>query len=121
MFRYEEPRWTIVETFRPPNIREAFRTAIGRVEDAVPGSLAKAAELDDAEFQSTGRRKRRYLAESPELLYLDSPHLKESAEPVGDYYVDTHIAWLRVPVVLKLLCQAAGIRFGEAKEPTATE
>ena len=114
-FRYEKPGWVISEKFHPSSVRETLRTTLETVEEAIPGSIAKAAELDDANQQFSKKQERRYVAETPDLLYLGSPHLAERyAELAGDYYVDTHHGWPSISKILNLICDAADIRFDEA-------
>lgn len=72
MFRYKNERWDIFESLRPWDIREAIKIGLQRIEDAVPGTLEKAAELDDQNWRNNKRRTRRYIAEASELLYIDS-------------------------------------------------
>ena len=113
IFRFREHgRWERFEAFRPWEVREALKVALERIEESVPGALSKAAELDDQEFQSNARRKRRYIAENKDLLYLNSPHLTErSSEPVKDHWVVTNIAWRDVPSIIRLVCEAAGVTY----------
>lgn len=112
MFRYSQGRWDVFESLRPWDIREALRVSLERVEEAVPGSLEKAVVLDDKNWQSQKRRTRRYIAESPDLLYIDSPHLQAQSEAVSGYHVLTNIPWRDVPHILRLVCEAAEIEYG---------
>jgi hypothetical protein len=112
VFRYKDQRWDIFESLDPWDIREALRVALGRIEDAHHGSLAKAAEIDDREWQSNKHRTRRYIAESAELLYLGSPHLTKQSEPVAGHHVLTNIPWRDVPKIIRLVCSAAEIDYG---------
>lgn len=116
VFRYKEGRWESFESLSPWDIREALHTVMERIEDAVPGSIAKAAEIDDENWKNNKRRTRRYIAESPELLYIDSPHLQEHSEEVAGYYVVTNIPWRDVSGIVRLVCQAAGIKYGSLSE-----
>ena len=77
-FRYKVQRWDIFESLRLWDIPEAFKISLERIEEAKPGALAKAADLDDKDWQSNKRRTRRYIAESPDLLYINSPTSKHS-------------------------------------------
>ncbi len=114
VFRFKvDFRREIFEVFRPLEIREALKEGLERIEQSIPGSLAKACQLDDEDFQSNKRRKRRYIAEEKDLLYLDNPRLTEKAtQPVADFWVITNIAWRDVPNILRLVCRAAGIQYG---------
>ena len=112
VFRYKDGRWDVFESLRPWGIREALKISLERVEAAVPGALEKAAHLDDKNWQSNRRRSRRYIAESPELLYIESPHLQAQSEAVSRYHVLTNIPWRDVPLILRLACQAAEIEYG---------
>lgn len=116
VFRYKEQRWDIFESLRPWEIREALRVVLERVETAVPGTLAKAATLDDEEWRSNKRRSRRYLAESPDLLYIGSPHLEGLSEAFAGYYVVTNIPWRDVSGILRLVCKGAGIQYGSLSD-----
>ena len=112
VFRYKEGRWDIFESIRPWDIREALKVSLEKVEKAVPGSLKIAANLDDKHWQSNRRRTRRYIAESPDLLYIESPHLQAQSEAVAGYHVLTNIPWRDVPHILRLVCEAAEIEYG---------
>ncbi len=118
VFRYKNGRWDIFESFRPWDIREALKIGLEKIEESIPGAIAKAAELDDQEWQTNKRRSRRYIAETPDLLYIESPHLKQQAEPVGNYYVITNIPWRDVPHILSLACRAADIEYGSLSNLT---
>jgi hypothetical protein len=116
VFRFKDQRWDIFESFRPWDIREALKVTLEKVEKNIPGVLQKATEIDDQEWQSNRRRTRRYIAETPELLYIDSPHLTSQAEPVASYYVVTNISWRDVPGILRLVCKAGHIGYGSLAE-----
>ena len=100
------------ESLRPWDIREALHVSLERVEEVLPGSLENACKIDDENWLSGSRRTRRYIAESPELLYIESPHLQSQSEEVSGYYVTTNIPWRDVPGIFRLLCEAAGIEYG---------
>jgi hypothetical protein len=112
VLRYKGGRWEVFESLRPWDIREALKISLEKIEKAVPGAVAKAAKLDDRNFMSKKRRTRRYIAESPDLLYIESPHLREHAEKVAGHYVVTNIPWRDVPHILRLACTAADIEYG---------
>ena len=112
VFCYRTGRWEIFESLRPWDIREALRISLEKIDDAFPGALARAAQLDDANWQANKRRTRRYIAESPDLVYIDSPHLQAQLEPVRGFYVPTNIPWRDIPSILRLACKAAGIEYG---------
>lgn len=112
VIRYKEARWEIYESLRPWDIREALGISLKIIEESVPGAVAKASKLDDKNFLSKKRRTRRYIAESPDLLYIDSPHLQSQAEGVAGHYVVTNIPWRDVPNILRLVCKAADIEYG---------
>lgn len=112
VFRYKSGRWDLFESIRPWNIREALKVGLEKIEDAFPGAVAKAAILDDKNFQSNKRRTRRYIAERRDLLYPDSPHLRSQSEFVGGHWVVTNISWPDVPAILKLVCESAPVQYG---------
>jgi hypothetical protein len=112
VFRYRCGRWDQFESLYPWCIREALRIGLERIDEAVPSSLDKAAKLDDENWLANNRRTRRYIAESPELLYIDSPHLQGQSEKVSGYHVTTNIPWRDVPNILRLICQAADLEYG---------
>ena len=118
VFRYKKQRWKVLESFHPWDIREALRISLKRIEEEVPGALAKAAALDDQNWQSNKRRTRRYIAESPDLIYIDSPKLLAQSECVAGYYVPTNIPWRDVPDILRLCCKAAEIEYGSLSKIT---
>jgi hypothetical protein len=109
VLRHKGIRWETFEVFYPRSIPHALTTTLAKIEEAVPGALKKADALDDKEWQTSKRRQRRYVAESPDLLYIGSPHLKRQSERVGDYHVITNIPWRDVPEILRLVCKAAEI------------
>jgi hypothetical protein len=111
-FHYKEQRWDVFESLRLWDIPEAFRITLGRIEEAKPGTLVKAAALDDKNWQSSKRRTRRYISESPELLYINSPHLQAQSEEIAGYHVLTNIPWRDIPHILQLVCNAAAIEYG---------
>ena len=115
-FEYKAQRWTVTAKFHPRNIAEALCTTFEEVEASLPGSIAKAATLAADDFQTTNQ-KRCYVAETPELVYINNSAQvnKGTAKLVGGYYVDTHCGWDGVSVRLKLLCRAADIPFKETK------
>ena len=112
-FCYRKGRWSIEESFYPQNVRDAFRTTFEKIEKSCPGSIAKTAKLEDEEYQNNARRKRRYVAESPDLIHPHNVDLivQGHIEPIGDYYVDTNKRWDDIPKILKQLCRAASISF----------
>ena len=112
VFRYKDGRWDIFESIRPWDIREALKISLERIEEAVPGSIQKAANLDDKNWQSNNRRTRRYIAETPDLLYIGSPHLQAHSAEVAGYHVLTNIPWRDVPRILRLACEASEIEYG---------
>lgn len=116
VFRYKEQRWDIFESFRPWDIPEALKTSLERIEESHPGALANAANLDDKNWQTSRRRTRRYVAESPNLIYIDSPHLQAQSVAVAGYYVPTNIPWRDVPNILGLICTTAGIECGSVSK-----
>lgn len=116
VFRYRCGRWDQFESFYPWCIREAVRIGLERIDESVPSSLDKAAKLDDENWLANDRRTRRYIAESPELLYIDSPHLQGQSEKVSGYYVTTNIPWRDVPNILRLICKAAKLDFGSLSD-----
>lgn len=109
VFRYKQNRWTIFESIHPYDIGEALEITMKKIEHASPGTLKKASNLDDNKWQSNRQRKRRYIAESPELLYIDSPHLTAQSVEVAGYYAVTNIPWRDVPRIFRLLTEAAEI------------
>lgn len=111
-FQYRQGRWDQYEVVRPWDIREAIHETLERLELASPGTLAKAAALDDKNWLASKRRTRRYIADRPELLYIDSPHLIKQSEAVMGFYAATNLPWRQVPDTLRLACQAAGIPYG---------
>jgi len=111
-FHYKAQRWDVFESFHPWDISEAFKTTLERIEEAKPGAISRAADLDDKNWQSNKRRTRRYIAESPDLLYINSPHLQAQSESIAGYHVLTNIPWRDVPHILQLVCRAAGIGYG---------
>jgi hypothetical protein len=116
IFRYKVGRWEHFESLTAWDIREALRTTMERVEEAVPGTVAKAAAIDDENWKNNKRRSRRYIAESPDLLYIDSPHLESQSEGIAGYFVVTNIPWRDFPGIVRLLCQAAEIRYGSVSD-----
>jgi hypothetical protein len=112
VFRYKLGRWDTFDVFRPLDIREALHVALTRVEEAIPGSLAKAAEIDDKNWMKSKQRTRRYIAESPELIYIDRIDLRKQSEPVAGLHVLTNISWAKVPDILRLVCKAAAVEYG---------
>ena len=65
--------WAVEESLRPHNVRDALVNICNKVESVAPGSLAILAELEDEEYRTNSRRKRRYLARSPADVYPHSP------------------------------------------------
>lgn len=116
VFHYRVGRWDVFESLKPWDIREALSITLHKIEEAAPGSISKAAALDDKNFQSNKKRTRRYIADRQDLLYIDSPHLQQQSENVGDHWVVTNIPWRDVSSILELACKAAGIRFGSLSE-----
>ena len=78
VFHYKMERWEIFESIRPWSIREALRISLQRIDEAMPGTLEKAAVVDDKNWQRNRLRTRRYIAASADLLYIGSPHLHNS-------------------------------------------
>lgn len=111
VFRYKQGRWDLFESLRPWDIPEALRITLSRIEDAVPGALAKAAKLDDKTWQSNKRRTRRYIAEHADLIYIDSPHLQAQSQVIDSYHVPTNIPWRDVPSIFKLACTGGDIEY----------
>ena len=112
VFRYSQGRWQFFESFRPLDIREALRVTLEKIEEANPGALAKASVLDDKNWLCTKRRTRRYIAESADLIYIDSPHLRNQTVRIAGHRVLTNIPWRDVGVVLMLVCKAVGVEYG---------
>jgi hypothetical protein len=111
VFVYTDGRWTIHKTFLPWNIGDAFRTCFERLEEAVPGAVLKAAEVDKQNVETNSRRKRRYIASSRELVYPDRPDLRSQSVEVAGHWMPTNIASREVPGILRLVCDAADIKF----------
>lgn len=109
VLKYRSRRWEFFDSLHPWSIGEALHETLERVEEAVPGSLEKAARCDDEDWLANERRTRRRIAESPDLLYINSPHLNRYCQAVAGYYVITNISWQDVPEILQLVCKAAGI------------
>ena len=112
IFRYQMGRWDYVDSFHPHTIGEALKVAFERIEEARPGTLARAAQLDDDDFQTNKRRKRRYVAESRDLLYIESPYLEPESDTASGYWFITNIPWSNVPAMLRLACKAAEVQYG---------
>lgn len=112
VFRYSKGRWGIYEAVSPWEIGEALSISLQKIEEAFPGSLEKAAQVDDKNWQCSKSRSRRYIAESPDLLYIASPHLKRQSVAISGFHVVTNISWAAVPNILRLVCDAAGIEYG---------
>jgi hypothetical protein len=109
VFRYHAGRWNCLESFQPLDIRDALQTSLERIEEFKPGTFARAASLDDTEFQSNKLRTRRYISEDQDLLYIECPHLKEQSLFVAGYWIVTNISWGWVPNIIRLACQAAEV------------
>jgi hypothetical protein len=112
VFHFKERNWDIFESYRPFSIADALKVGLGRIDEVIPGTLARAAKIDDDNWMKTRSRKRRYIVENRDLLYLDRPRLRNRSEKVGDHFVLTNISWQEVPEVLKVACKAAGIEHG---------
>ena len=104
VFRYSKGRWGIYEAVSPWEIGEALSISLQKIEEAFPGSLEKAAQVDDKNWQCSKSRSRRYIAESP--------HLKRQSVAISGFHVVTNISWAAVPNILRLVCDAAGIEYG---------
>lgn len=117
-FHYTQGRWAYYEVIRLHDIREAIRMTLERLEQGYPGALAKAAEIDDHNWLKNKRRTRRYIADMPEHIYIDSPHLIAQSEAVCGFHVPTNISWVQVPEILRLACQGAGIQYASFRSLT---
>src|SRR5262245_61969201 len=69
VFHFRNGHWDVFESLAPFTIQDAFERVLKVVEEAVPGTLAKATELDDANWMKP-LRKRRYIAENLDVLYI---------------------------------------------------
>lgn len=112
MFRYSQRPWQFFESFRPRDIREALRVTLEKIEEANPGALAKASVLDDKNWLLNKRRTRRYVAESADLIYIDSPHFRNQTVQIAGHHVVTNIPWRNVRVALMLVGKAVGVEYG---------
>lgn len=111
VFRFKgKGPWERFETFQPYNIRRAIEVSFDLVEEYRPGSLDRAAQLDDYEFQNNAQRKRRYIAKEKDVLYIDSPYLaKRAVASVRQYFVITNVSWGRTYEILRLCCDGAEV------------
>lgn len=91
VFYYKTARWEYFETFAPRSIREALKVSLKIIDDEFPGALDKAAKLDDKDWQADRKRTRRYVAENPDIIYIDSPHLQGQVENVKGFFLPTNI------------------------------
>jgi hypothetical protein len=112
VLHFKQQRWDVYESLRLWNIREALSVTLEQIESAYPGSLKKASEIDDKNWLKKTRRTRRYIAESPDLIYINRPHLAAQSQGVRGYHVPTNIPWRDVPIILRLVCRAAGLVYG---------
>lgn len=107
VFRYHHGLWERLDVLQPFDIPHALKQAFQLIETAYPGSIALASEADLKVFNQSSHRTRRYIAQSPDLLCPDSPHLRNQSVEVHGYHVLTNIPWRDVPGILKLVCDAA--------------
>jgi len=62
-----------------------------------------------------GTTRRRWIAQSPEALFVSAPHLaRDHAHSITtDWFVDTNVSRAQVVARLTVACRLAGFRFGE--------
>lgn len=80
-----------------------------------PEFLTKLSKLDDDELMRNKLRKRRYFAESKDILYLSSPHLeKNHTQEVCGYWIATNFGRKETMALIQMACKAAEIKYGES-------
>ncbi len=73
--------------------------------------LVRLSEIDDRELMGNKHRKRRYIAERQDLLYLNSPHLNDQAQKVCGYWIATNIGRKEASEFVRMACLAAEVRY----------
>jgi hypothetical protein len=68
VFHFKERRWEVFESYQPFDIADALKVALGRIDEAIPGTLARAAKIDDDNWMRKKSRKRHYIAEERRVL-----------------------------------------------------
>ena len=112
VFEYEEGRFNVFESFQPSSIAEALQVSLERIEEAYPGSIEKAARSHVVIRLFGGDRTLRWIAKRTDPLVPNNPYSSEKRLEVAGCGVSTNIAWVDIPEVLKVVCKAAGIKYG---------
>jgi len=103
-------RWTVWFLGRreaAPNLKGAYRHLLLLLHDQDGRFLAR--------FAGQQARARRFVARSPEDLYLNSPELaKHHAKPLVDgWFFDTNLSTDQVARRARIAARIAGLRYGE--------
>lgn len=111
-FHYVQGEWSYYEVMQPATVRRALHVALERIESELPGALAKAVAIDDANWSAGKTRTRRYIATRADQIYPNSPHLTAGhVESVCGYYVLTNTSWAGICAIFEVICAGAGIAY----------
>jgi negative regulator of replication initiation len=108
-------RWTVrlgESRIAAANLKGAYRTLLLLLEERDPGFLDK--------FSNERARSRRFVARSPEDLYLASPKLaKQHAKPLTDgWFFDTNLSTDEVARRARIAARVSGLAYGRDVELT---
>ncbi|HWH22520.1 MAG TPA: hypothetical protein VNT25_04405 [Allosphingosinicella sp.] len=103
-------RWTVdLEGQRVPaaNLKGAYRTLLLLLAERYPQFLEK--------FSQERARSRRFVARSPQQLYLASPGLaKDHAKPLTDgWFFDTNLSTDQVARRVRIAARLCGLQYGK--------
>jgi hypothetical protein len=94
------------ERFPAPNMKEAYRTLLLKLDEQSPQFIDR--------FAGERSRSRRFVARKPSDLYDSSPHLAgEYAQLLkDDWYFDTNLSTEQVATRARIAARVAGLTYG---------
>lgn len=99
----------VFELYKPRTLHEFVSQLLVALAPVRADFMAELARLDDAEFQQSKHRTRRYVAEHQDALYIESKHLTEYSKQVLGYWVVTNIGRKEASAIASVACSAARV------------
>lgn len=100
-----------LDIYRYTTLRKLTASVIEHLVPTCPEFLLRLSAIDDRELMNNKHRKRRYIAERKDLLYLNSPHLEnQHTQEVCGYWIATNFGRKETNALVKMACQAAEVK-----------
>lgn len=111
--RRREARWHQYEVHRPKDRISGVATVIELLSDEDSSFLDKFLSVDEARYQSSPRRSRRYIHRERSGLYCPArSDLAGYARPIAGLWLATNLNQTVMETVIQEACEAAGVECG---------